>query len=68
MTVKVVDKMGKPVGSKKVVVSVSGGGMAQAFTDGNGTAQIATKGSRGKIIVNGRTVHDGSLSVGRVVV
>jgi hypothetical protein len=52
----------------KVSISVDGGGMATGFTDGRGYVSISTSGTYGKIIVNGRTVHQGSLSVAEVVV
>lgn len=52
--------------NKKVVVSVNGGGVANGFTDSQGWVSIPTSGTYGKIIVNGRTVHKGSLNISEV--
>lgn len=50
----------------KVSISVDGGGMAYGFTDDRGYVTISTSKSYGKIIVNGRTVHQGSLNIGEI--
>lgn len=53
---------------KKVVISVSGGGMAEGFTDSQGYVSISTSNTSGKVIIDGRTCHEGSLNVGEVVI
>ena len=50
----------------KVSIEVDGGGMASGYTDDRGYATIPTSKTYGKIIVNGRTVHQGSLNIGEV--
>lgn len=50
----------------KVSISVQGGGMAYGFTDNRGYVSISTSGTYGKIIVNGKTVHQGSLNISEV--
>ena len=60
---------GSAASNTKVTISVDGvlsGGMAYGFTDSRGNVTISTSGSNGKIIVNGRTVHNGSLNIGEV--
>lgn len=52
----------------KVTISVNGGGMAHGFTDSRGHVSISTSGTSGKIIVNGRTVHEGSLTTSLVYI
>lgn len=52
----------------KVTVSVDRGGMVSGITDDRGYVTISTSGTYGKIIVNGRTVHNGSLNIGEVVI
>jgi hypothetical protein len=50
----------------KISISVKGGGMVYDITDSRGYVSISTSGTYGKIIINGRTVHDGSLNIGEV--
>ncbi len=50
----------------KVTISVDNGGMAYGFTDARGYVTISTSGTYGKIIVNGKTCHQGSLNIGEV--
>lgn len=57
---------GSPAANTKVSISVDGGGMADGITDSRGYVSIRTSGTRGKVIVNGRTEHVGSLLVAEV--
>ena len=50
----------------KVTISVDAGGVVSRFTDSQGYVSISTSGNSGKIIVNGNTVHQGSLNVSEV--
>lgn len=50
----------------KVSIVVDSGGMAYGFTDDRGYTTISTSGTYGKVIVNGKTIHQGSLNVGEV--
>lgn len=63
---RVVYNSGSPAAKTKVSISVDGGAMASGITDNQGYVSIRTSGTRGKIIVDGRTVHTGSLNVGEV--
>jgi len=50
----------------KVSISVRGGGVVSGVTDSRGYVSIPTSSSYGKVIINGRTVHSGSLSISNV--
>ena len=63
---KVVYGDGSIAKNTKVSISVEGGGMAYGFTDDRGYVTISTSSTYGKIIVNGKTVHQGSLNIGEV--
>lgn len=52
----------------KCSISVDGGGMVYGFTDSQGHFSEGTSGTTGKIIVNGKTVHEGSLSINVVYI
>ena len=47
-----------------VSIVVDGGGVAHGFTDDRGHVTIPTSGTYGKVVINGRTVHQGSLNIG----
>jgi len=61
-------KDGSIAKSTAISVSVDGGGVASGVTDSQGYVSINTSGSNGKIIINGRTVHQGSLTIGLVYI
>ncbi|NWH06846.1 hypothetical protein [Desulfobacter latus] len=63
---RVVYRDGSVAKNKKVTISVDGGGMAEGFTDSRGYVTIGTSGTYGKIFINGKTVHNGSLNIGEV--
>ena len=63
---KVLYSDGSIAKNTKVSISVDKGGVTSGFTDGRGYVSITTSGSYGKIIVNGRTVHNGSLNINEV--
>jgi hypothetical protein len=42
--------------------------MASGVTDSRGYVTINTSGSYGKVMVNGRTIHDGSLNGGDIYI
>jgi len=65
---KVVYADGSLAKKTKIAISVDGGGMAYGFTDNRGYVTISTSGTYGKIIINGRIVHKGSLNIGEVTV
>lgn len=58
---------GSPAKNTKVSISVKGGGTTNGFTDSRGYVSIPTSGTYGKIIIKGRTVHDGSLNIKEVI-
>jgi uncharacterized protein (DUF2345 family) len=52
----------------KVTISVDGGGIARGITDARGYVSIPTTNSRGKIVVKGKTVYHGTLSISEVYI
>ena len=63
---KVLYSDGSIAKNMKVSISVDKGAVTSGFTDGRGYVSITTSGSYGKIIVNGQTVHNGSLNINEV--
>jgi hypothetical protein len=58
---------GKPAKNVKVSVSVDRGGTADGFTGSDGWAHIQTSGTRGKVFLKGREVHNGLIQRVHVV-
>lgn len=52
----------------KVSIFVDGGGVSSGITDSRGYITISTSKTFGKIIINKKTVHQGSLNIGEIVV
>jgi len=52
----------------KVTISVDGGGIARGITDARGYVSILTTNNRGKIIIKGKTVYHGTLSISEVYI
>lgn len=50
----------------KVSISFDGGAMVDGFTDDRGYGSISGSNTYGKIFVNGREVHRGSLNISEV--
>jgi hypothetical protein len=67
-TFKVLYSDGSIAKNKKVSISVDRGGMADGFTDNRGYASIPVSGTYGKIYVNGKEVHKGSLNIPEVII
>lgn len=65
-TFRVLYSDGSTAKNTKVTISVDGGGMAEGFTDDRGYVTISTSSTYGKIIVNGSTVHQGSLNISEI--
>lgn len=63
---KVLYRDGSMAKNTKVSIIVDGGGIANGFTDDRGYVTIPTSKTHGKVIVNGRTIHQGSLNIGEV--
>ena len=65
---KVLYGNGSVAKNTKVTISVNNGGMNSGITDSRAYVTIPTSNSYGKIIVKGKTVHNGSLSVMEVYI
>lgn len=65
---KVVYGDGSLAKNTKVTISVDRGGVKSGITDSHGYVSITTSNTSGKIIVNGRTIHIGSLNVSEVII
>ena len=63
---KVVYSDGSVAKNTKVSISVDNGGIVSGFTDNRGYVSIPTSGTYGKVIINGRTIHQGSLNINEV--
>jgi hypothetical protein len=63
---KVVHPDGSAAKRTKVSISFDGGAMADGFTDDRGYVSISGSNNSGKIFVNGREVHRGSLNISEV--
>jgi len=64
---KVVHPDGSAAKRTKVSISLDGGGMADGFTDDRGYVSISGSNTSGKIFVNGREVHRGSLNATEII-
>ena len=65
---KVLYSNGSVAKNTKVTISVDNGGMSNGITDSRGYVNISTSNSYGKIIVQGKTVYHGSLSLSEVYI
>ena len=52
----------------KVTISVDGGGIVRGITDARGYVSIPTTNSYGKMVIKGKTVYHGRLSISEVYI
>lgn len=65
---KVSYRDGSVARNTQVTISVDGGGIVRGITDAKGYVSISTTKEYGKVIVNGKTVHEGNLGVSDVYI
>jgi len=52
----------------RVTISIDNGGVVSGIIDTRGYVSISTSGMYGKIIVNSKTVHQGNLNIGEIII